>query len=101
MIQRHHCSAASLEDHVTITTTDEDNIYESSDDESSSSDYGNDLSGVVNMTYVNLREDTSPRCDACLIHSMIIAVNSIQQQKMGIVQSLNPLLHLPKVHILR
>ena len=64
MTQKHHDSIASLEGDVAITLNSEDNVQDSSDDESynidsdssSSGDDDDDLSGVVNVTNVNLRE---------------------------------------------
>ena len=95
MIQRHHHSVTSLKGDDAITTTDEDDKYGSSDDESYNKDddlpssyYNDNLSRVVNVTNLNLREYGPPRCDTYNVHSMITAMNLIQQQELVTVWSL-------------
>ena len=68
MTQKHHDSIVSLESDVDITLNSEDNMHDSSDDESynidsdsSSSDNYDDLSGVVNISNVNLCEYEPPK----------------------------------------
>ena len=96
MTQKHHDLIASLENDVAITLNSEDNVHDSSDDESynidsdssSSDDDDDDLSGVVNISNVNLRKYGPPKSAVYNVHNMITAVKIIQQQELGIVRSL-------------